>query len=142
MKSIALLLCLLFTGCDQTSDEAANNTSTIETTKLAEKGAANVRQYEAEMDITTVEDTSVTFTIWLSTLTEGATKSFTNGERAEVTPMFLRHVEGDDVYRIECKYPLDSDSPSKTIKEIRFNGTEPVSTNFLKENLVITVRPK
>ena len=53
------------------------------------------------MDVTTVEDTPVTITVWLSTATEGATKGFTNGKRAVVTPVFMRHVEGNDVYRIE-----------------------------------------
>lgn len=142
MKPAALFLSLLMIGCGQVQDKTANNDSATEKTKLAEESAANARQHEAEMDVTTVEDTPVTFTVWLSTSTVGATKGFTNGERAEVTPVFLRHVEGNDVYRIECRYPLDSDLPSKTIKEILFNGTEPVTTSFPKENLIVTVRPK
>ena len=142
MKSLTLFLSFLLIGCDQASNEAANNTSATETTKLVEGDAASFRRYEAEMDVTTVEDIPVTITVWLSSSTVGATKGFANGERAEVTPVFLRHADGNDVYRIECKYPLDSDLPSKTIKEILFNGTEPVTTSFLKKNLTITVRPK
>ena len=135
-------MCFLLIGCDQASNEAADNTSTTETTNLVEGGEASLRQYEPDMDVTAVEDTPTTITVWLSNSAVGCTKGFTNGERAEVTAVFLHHVEGNDVYRIECKYPLDSDSPSKTTKEVFFNGTDPVTTSFPKENLTITVRPK
>ena len=48
--------------------------------------------------------------------------------------------DGVDVYHVTCEYPVGSDAPSKTVKEVVFDGVTPQTLEFPDERMVLTVR--
>ena len=141
MKSyLFLLACFFLLGCDQSPKKSTNVNEPEESKGTEQTG----RQYK-DAWITAETPTKLRLNFWLSESNLeawGGIKGFKNGSKASITPVFVEHKDGHDIYNVRCKYPLDSDLPSETTKELRFDGTSSVTADFPAQKLMITIYPK
>jgi hypothetical protein len=137
LRTIALIIVLAgLAGCGKSGQIADQPVP-----KAPESSAMAL--HGAEMFVTVRRDSGTNhLTVGLTASTIAVTKEVLNPEdKALVTPTFLRHESGNDVYRFELEYPLGTDSASVTVKEVSFDGRDP-ATVFAYPHLTVAILPK